>query len=136
MICGIGIDMVAVAGMADFRAWSRIEAVRALLSASELEAFARAANPARFLAKRLAAKRALGKALGLGDERPLSFPDVAVGDGDGGPVFSYAPPLAGQLRARGIAARLSLSDERKLAIACVVLERVPPIAAGQGEFFL
>lgn len=123
MICGIGIDMVVVARLGDCREPGLLDTLRATLAASELEGYAAAANPSRFLAKRIAAKRALDKALDFGPEHALALADVAVAESADGPVFAYAPALAGQLRARGITARLSFSDERQLAIAVVIVER-------------
>ena len=88
-----------------------------------LEMIARATDPARFLAKRFAAKEALGKALGIGVAKPATLPNIAVEhDALGKPSFSYAPELAQLLAERGLVAHLSISDEKEFALAFVVLE--------------
>ena len=95
-----------------------------LLAPSELADFSRASDPARFLAKRFAAKEALGKALGIGVAAPATLPNIAVThDALGKPVFSYAQVLEQYMAGQGLVAHLSISDEREYAVAFVVLER-------------
>jgi holo-[acyl-carrier protein] synthase len=94
-----------------------------LLAAAERADFAKAKDPARFLAKRFAAKEAFGKALGTGVVAPAILPNIAVvHDSLGKPSFDYAPPLAAYLAERGLIAHLSISDEQEFAIAFVVME--------------
>ncbi len=82
------------------------------------------ADPARFLAKRFAAKEALGKALGCGMRAPVTFPAIAVIHDDlGKPAFRCSPGVEKLLSGRGLVAHLSISDERDHALAFVVLER-------------
>lgn len=124
MIHGIGTDIVAVARMADY--WQR-HGERGLekMLAPEERADCRASlDPARFLAKRFAAKEALGKALGTGVRAPLLLPEIAVGHDElGKPRFSYSPKLAAHFAARGLTAHLSISDEQDYAVAFVILEK-------------
>ena len=88
-------------------------------------------RPARFLAKRFAAKEALGKALGIGVAAPATLPNVrVVHDAAGRPGFEFAPELAAYLAERGIGrAHLSLSDEADYAVAFVILESAPTLLA-------
>ena len=77
------------------------------------------------LAKRFAAKEALGKALGTGVREPILLPAIAViHDALGKPAFEYSPVLAAYLAAKGLTAHLSLSDESDSALAFVILETI------------
>lgn len=125
MIYGIGTDIVAVARMASF--WQRHgeRALNKLLAPVERPDCLASKHPERFLAKRFAAKEALGKALGTGIRSPLLLTAIAVThDALGKPAFDLAPELAAYLAERGLAAHLSLSDERDYALAFVVVETV------------
>jgi holo-[acyl-carrier protein] synthase len=66
MIAGIGTDIVAVARLASLYERHGERALARLLSPAECAEFADERDPARFLAKRFAAKEAFGKALGSG----------------------------------------------------------------------
>lgn len=123
MIAGVGTDIVAVARLAKLYRRYGERALEKLLAPSEHVDFAKTNDPARFLAKRFAAKEALGKALGIGVAEPATLPNIAVGhDALGKPVFDYAPELAAYLVQRGVRAHLSISDEGDYALAFVVLE--------------
>ena len=124
MILGIGTDIVATA---------RIEAAcerhgaafaERLLTAPELAEYAEQAHPARFLAKRFAAKEAFAKATGQGLRHPVSLHNITVGhDPLGKPAFQFAPELETYLNTRGVSRRhLSISDEHEHAVAFVILE--------------
>lgn len=124
MIHGIGTDIVAVARMAEY--WQRHgeRGLEKMLAPDERAACRTSPDPARFLAKRFAAKEALGKALGTGVRAPVLLPDIGVDhDGLGKPFFTYAPILAAHLAQRGLTAHLSISDERDYAVAFVILEK-------------
>ena len=124
MIYGIGTDIVAVARMAELYHRHGERALEKLLAPSEREACRRSTRPARFLAKRFAAKEAFGKALGTGVRAPALLPAIAVvHDTLGKPGFEFSSELAELLTERGLDAHLSMSDEQDHAIAFVVLER-------------
>lgn len=124
MISGIGTDIVAVERMEGLLARHGERAAEKLLAHCELVDYRAAARPAAFLAKRFAAKEALGKALGLGLRDPATLHNISVGhDALGRPSFEYAPPLAAWLAQRRLRAHLSLSDEAATALAFVVVER-------------
>ena len=124
VIHGIGTDIVAVARMAEFFRRHGERSLEKTLAPTEREACRASRDPARFLAKRFAAKEALGKALGSGVRDPVLLPDIAVEhDALGKPFFSYAPKLAAHLAERGLTAHLSISDERDYAVAFVILEK-------------
>lgn len=123
MIFGIGTDIVAVARMEAL--WQRHgeRSVHKLLAPEEHKDCLSSAAPGRFLAKRFAAKEALGKALGTGVRAPLLLPSVAViHTGLGKPGFAFSPALAAYLVERKLTAHLSLADEADYAVAFVILE--------------
>lgn len=122
MIRGIGTDLVLVA---------RIEAVlqrqgarfaRRILTEAEFQRFAAHRQPARFLAKRFAAKEAILKALGTGLAGGLSWQHMQVdNDAAGAPLVSLSGVAAQRLQEGGGGRMLlSLSDEREQALAFVV----------------
>ncbi len=124
MIAGVGTDIAAVSRLGRLYERHGERALEKLLAPAEFCDFSKASNPARFLAKRFAAKEAFGKALGIGVAAPATLPHIAIThDALGKPVFSYAPPLAEYLAERGLVAHLSISDETDYALAFVVLER-------------
>lgn len=123
MIFGVGTDIVAVARLGKLYERHGERALDKLLAPRERADFARASDSARFLAKRFAAKEALGKALGIGVATPATLTNSAVmHDELGKPAFAYAPELAQYLAERGLTAHLSISDEADFALAFVVLE--------------
>lgn len=125
MIYGIGADIVAVSRVAALFERHGERAIDKLLAPQERAGCREAADPAQFLAKRFAAKEALGKALGTGVRAPaLLTASTVVHDALGKPSFEFSPELARHLAERGLIAHLSLSDERDSALAFVVLERI------------
>ncbi len=123
MIAGVGTDIVQIARME--RLWRQHgeRLVRHVLAPGELP------DPppqdmGRFLAKRFAAKEAFAKAAGTGLRTPVSLSSLSVvHDGLGRPSFAFAAPLQEWLSQRGVrASHLSVSDERDMAVAFVVLE--------------
>ena len=124
MIYGVGTDIAAVVRLAQLFERHGERALEKLLATSERSDFERATDKGRFLAKRFAAKEAFGKALGSGVAAPATMPNLAVTHDDlGKPFFVYAAELAQLMSARGLAAHLSISDEKDYATAFVVIER-------------
>ena len=124
MIYGIGTDIVAVARLEAMYQRHGERTLARLLAPSELADCRQAHAPARFLAKRFAAKEAFGKALGTGVRAPAVLPAIAVvHDALGKPSFEYSAELAVFLAERGLIAHLSLSDEQDNVIAFVILEQ-------------
>jgi holo-[acyl-carrier protein] synthase len=124
VIIGVGTDLVAIGRMREF--WQRHgeRALEKLLAPEERAACRESADPGRFLAKRFAAKEALGKALGIGIRTPVLLPAIAVTHDElGKPMLSFAPDLAAWIAERGLNCHLSLSDEAEHALAFVVAER-------------
>ncbi len=123
MIFGIGTDIVAIKRMAEL--WQRHgeRALQKILAPDERTACDASQDPARVLAKRFAAKEALGKALGTGIRSPLVLPEISVThDALGKPSFAFSPSLAAYFAQRNMTAHLSISDEHDYAVAFVLLE--------------
>lgn len=124
MIAGIGTDIVAVARLGGLYERHGQRALARILSPRECAEFVGVRDPARFLAKRFAAKEAFGKALGIGVAPPATLPNIGVShDSLGRPIFEYAAALAAHLAQRRLVAHLSLSDEHDYAVAFVILEQ-------------
>lgn len=125
MIFGIGVDMVQVARLESGLARFGEHYADRLLAPEEHADFFAAPQPARFLAKRFAAKEAFSKAAGTGLRGPLHLRNLAVTHTElGQPGFSLHPELQHWLNQAGITRHhLSISDEQEYVIAFVVLEK-------------
>lgn len=125
MIAGVGTDIVAVARLGSLYQRHGRRALAKLLSPRECAEFAGVRDPARFLAKRFAAKEAFAKALGSGLVPPATLPSIGIAhDSRGRPLFEYAAPLASHLAQRRLVAHLSISDEHEFAVAFVIMEQL------------
>lgn len=126
MIYGIGTDIAAVSRFSQLQARYGERLAQRLLTDGERADFERTAHPARFLARRFAAKEAFGKALGTGIRVPATLRSIGVGhDAQGKPALIYAPALADLIDRLGLRAHLSISDETDFAVAFVVIEQWP-----------
>lgn len=124
MIRGVGIDVVEVRRVrAVYRRFGARLAAR-LLHPGELKELASLRRAAHFLARRLAAKEALVKALGTGIGGGITFSQIRVCHEPGKQPFLCCRGRAEErMRALGtLRCHLSLTDERDYAVACVVLE--------------
>ena len=124
MIYGVGTDLIDI---------KRVERVlkrygdrfaRRILCEPELKRFRAHKQPVAYLAKRFAAKEAFTKALGTGIHAPANWHGVwVVNLKSGKPVLEFSPPLKALLRERNISgSHLSLTDEKEMAAATVILE--------------
>jgi holo-[acyl-carrier protein] synthase len=124
MIFGIGTDIVEYARIEGI--WKRYGSrfAERVLSEQELPEFKGQVDPARFLAKRFAAKEALAKAAGSGLRHPVNLQRITITHDDlGKPVFLFDELLRTYLAQSGVAAHhLSISDENTMVVAFVVLE--------------
>lgn len=125
MIFGIGTDVVAIERIEHMLEQHGEKTAKKLLAPAEMASFHTAVHRSAFLAKRFAAKEALGKALGLGLRAPATLHNIAVThDALGKPRFDYAPLLSSWLAERRLHVHLSITDETGTAIAFVVVEQV------------
>ena len=119
MIIGIGTDLVLL---------SRIEAVmerqgerfaQRILTPAELQRFRSHSQPARYLAKRYAAKEAILKALGTGLAKGMSWQHMQIDNDAQGAPFVTLSGVALQRLQQGGGGRMLLSprDEREHALA-------------------
>jgi len=124
MIFGIGTDIVELARIESMRARYGARCAEHLLSRSELSEYHASHDAARFLAKRYAAKEAFAKAVGSGLRAPVSLRRISiVHDALGKPVLQFDESLRLHLAQLGINRHhVSISDERDLIVAFVVLE--------------
>ena len=125
MIYGIGTDIVEVSRIEESLARFGDAFAQRILTEAEWLEYGISKTKPRFLAKRFAAKEAFAKALGTGIRAPATFENIGVSHDDlGKPVLDLAPPLQAMLDEKGIAFQhLSISDEKALAAAFVVLEK-------------
>jgi len=124
MIFGIGTDIVEVSRIEDSLARFGNAFAERILNEMEWQSYMQSNTPSRFLAKRFAAKEAFAKALGTGLRGPATFQNIGVTHDDlGKPVLDIAGELQTLLDSKGIRfMHLSVSDEKNLAAAFVVLE--------------
>jgi holo-[acyl-carrier protein] synthase len=125
MIIGIGIDVITVARIA--RIWDRHRerfAQHVLAPGERDELHSVVGDPARWIAKRWAAKEAFAKAAGTGMRAPIKWNGISVvHDELGRPELEFAPFIHAWLHRREVQRwHLSLSDERDLVCAVVILE--------------
>ena len=124
MIFGIGTDIVEVARIEASIQQFGDDFAKRILAASEFDSYQQSQIKARFLAKRFAAKEAFSKALGTGLRAPATFQNIAVSHDDlGKPILVLATDLQVLLQSKNIThMHISISDEKNLAAAFVVLE--------------
>lgn len=124
MIFGIGTDIVEYARIETMWARYGVRFAERVLSEREFPVFKSSSHAARFLAKRFAAKEAFAKAVGSGLRDPVSLRRISIThDGLGKPVLQFDEVLRTHLAQLGISAHhLSISDERNMIVAFVVLE--------------
>jgi holo-[acyl-carrier protein] synthase len=124
VIYGVGTDVVEIERIEKaLERWGERFAER-VLCAPELRRFRAHRQPAAYLAKRFAAKEAFTKALGTGIKAPANWHGVWVANlPSGKPQLEFTAALQRLLSDRGISrAHVSLSDERGVAMATVILE--------------
>jgi len=124
MIYGVGTDLIEIARIARALERHGERFAERILCEPELKRFRGHRNPVHYLAKRFAAKEAFSKALGTGIRAPAGWHGVwVVNQKSGRPQLEFSAALAALLKERGVKrAHVSLSDEREMASATVILE--------------
>jgi holo-[acyl-carrier protein] synthase len=127
-IYGIGTDVIQVSRVAGVMARTQGRFAEKVLGPDELRVYQarRARSEARglaYLATRFSAKEAFSKAIGLGMCWPMTWRALqTLNEPSGKPVIVASGQLAEWLVARGISARVTISDERDYAVSFVVAE--------------
>jgi holo-[acyl-carrier protein] synthase len=124
MIYGVGTDVVEIQRIQKALERFGDRFAQRILCAPELTRFKSHRLPAAYLAKRFAAKEAFTKALGTGIHAPANWHGVWVKNlSSGKPVLQFSEELGKLLeRRRIVGSHLSLTDERGVAMATVILE--------------
>ena len=124
MIFGIGTDIVSYSRILSLNEQYGIRFAQRLLGEAELAGYTASADPARYLMKRFAAKEAFAKAMGTGLRANVTLRRVRVEhDILGKPLLAFDEVLANYVARLGVTRHhLSISDERDVAVAFVVLE--------------
>ena len=124
MIYGVGTDVVEVERIRAVLAKYGERFARRILCESEMRRFESHRLKANYLAKRFAAKEAFTKALGTGIRAPANWHGVWVRNlPSGKPVLEFSEALRKFMATKGVtSAHVSLSDEKGVAFATVILE--------------
>ena len=124
MIYGVGTDVVEIERIRSALERFGERFARRILCEPELRRFHGHRLPANYLAKRFAAKEAFTKALGTGIHAPANWHGMWVRNlPSGKPILEFSNDLARLLAERKILhSHLSLTDERGIAMATVILE--------------
>lgn len=125
MIYGIGTDLVSIKRIegAMLRFGDRF--LHRILNNDEVAEYVKCSQPARFVAKRFAAKEAFSKALGTGIGEIVGWHDIRVThDALGKPQIETSDALRRVLAMRQIVhSHISITDETVQAMAFVVIEK-------------
>ena len=125
MIYGIGTDLVSIKRIEAtlFRFGDRF--LHRILHEEEVAEYAKSSQPARFIAKRFAAKEAFSKAFGTGIGEIVGWHDIRVThDALGKPQIETSDALRKVLAMKQIVhSHISITDETEQAMAFVVIEK-------------
>jgi len=124
MIFGIGTDVVAYSRIRDLHEKYGERFAQRILSSSELEEYAASNDKARYLMKHFAAKEAFAKAMGTGLRASVTLRRISIDHDDlGKPLLAFDDVLSNYVVRLGVKHHhLSISDEKDVAVAFVVLE--------------
>ena len=125
MIYGIGVDVLEPHRVARLLERYGERFAHRVLTEQEWPAFQRSRRPTLFVANRFAAKEAFSKAMGTGFRYPVTLGQIMVLQNRlGKPELSFRPDLQRLIESEGIVGwHVTISDEKSLACAVVVLER-------------
>ncbi|MDA1339210.1 MAG: holo-ACP synthase [Methylophilales bacterium] len=124
MIYGIGTDVVEVSRIKLALKKHGQKLAEKILTAHELLAYKDVKSKENFLAKRFAAKEAFAKAFGTGLRGDVNLKSIEVIHDDlGKPLLKYHDKLKVLVQEKNIhRCHLSISDEKNIAVAFVILE--------------
>jgi holo-[acyl-carrier protein] synthase len=124
LIYGIGIDVVEPHRIERLLGLYGERFARRVLTAAEWPGYEKTIRPVLYIANRFAAKEAFSKAMGTGFRYPVTLQCISVVQNRlGKPSLEFHPNLAALMATEGVGGHhLTISDEKSLACACVVLE--------------
>lgn len=125
MIIGIGTDICEVERIRAVYEKHGERFIKRILTVHEIKPFSSEEQTVRYLAKRYAAKEAIAKAFGTGIGGAIGFQDCIITRSSlGAPGIEFIGRGAQLAQARGVThAHVSLTDEKNLVAAFVILER-------------
>ena len=125
MIYGIGTDVVEVSRIAEALNKFGDNFAKKILSEEEFLIFQKNNIKENFLAKRFAAKEAFAKAMGTGFRGEVNIKSIIITNNElGRPDFKLKNNISLLMKEKKIrCCHLSISDEKNLAVAFVILER-------------
>lgn len=126
MIYGIGTDVVEVIRIKESLDKFGDKLARKILTEEEMIAYQSSSLKENFLAKRFAAKEAFSKALGTGLRGSVNLQAISITHNNmGKPSFEFNKQVQNILSNRKIIYQhLSISDEKNIAVAFVVLDKL------------
>ena len=124
MIIGIGTDVVSYQRIRDLDEKYGERFAQRILSDSELEEYEASNDKPRYLMKHFAAKEAFAKAMGTGLRASVTLRRISIDHNDlGKPLLAFDEVLSNYVARLGVTRHhLSISDEKDVAVAFVVLE--------------
>ena len=120
-IFGVGIDIVEVERIKKIHQRHGEKFARKILSNDELKNFLKEKNKIHFLAKRFAAKEAVGKALGVGIKNGSILKNIEIKNDINGKPFVNIKDIEKLNMTEKKEIHISLSDEKKFAVANAVI---------------
>ena len=125
MIYGIGTDVVEVSRIAEALNKFGDNFAKKILSEEEFLIFQKNKIKENFLAKRFAAKEAFAKAMGTGFRGEVNIKSIIITNDElGRPDFKLKNNISLLMKEKKIrCCHLSISDEKNIAVAFVILER-------------
>ena len=124
MIIGIGTDIVSYQRICEIEKKYGERFAQRILSDSELEEYEASNDKPRYLMKHFAAKEAFAKAMGTGLRASVTLRRISIDHNDlGKPLLAFDEVLSNYVARLGVTRHhLSISDEKDVAVAFVVLE--------------
>ena len=120
-IFGIGIDIVEVERIKKIHQKYGEKFASKILSNDELKNFLKDKNKIHFLAKRFAAKEAVGKALGVGIRNGSILKNIEIKNDINGKPFVNIKDIEKLNMTEKKEIHISLSDEKRFAVANAVI---------------
>jgi holo-[acyl-carrier protein] synthase len=128
MIFGIGTDIIQIQRMQDALNKNPLRFAEKILAQQEYFIYQErcAMSPEkglRYLATRFAAKEAFSKAMGIGFRAPMAWHSIQIlNDSLGSPQVNLSGSLKEWIDEKNLTVKISLSDEKKFAVAFVILD--------------